>query len=178
MKQLSNSTEGYTLHRWYNGTTDVRNRIFKLIVDLLIKRDTLSRNGFRQLDIPISIRNVIFAQCFRSCHPQFLSALKMEPMTLAISPCFPEKIRDLLISLKANNQLGTFLENETCDSKFEIEFTSRHEGKIYCGLSSFDLKFSDSSVLVSQLNHFSSCLTTAANYGSSQNLHHFSCSSV
>lgn len=82
--------------------------------------------------------------------------MQMEAQTLAVTPFPPDAVRKLLVSLKANNQLGSFLETEKHDSKFEIEFTNRYEGKIYCGLSSFDLKFSDSSALVSQSNCHSS----------------------
>jgi hypothetical protein len=62
--------------------------------------------------------------------------------------------KQLLISLKLNNQLQTILENESCNSGFEIEFTSLTEGKIYCGSTVFNLKFSESADLVSHYDYF------------------------
>ena len=56
-----------------------------------------------------------------------------------------------LLSLKLSSQLQCLLESaDTDDHNLEIEFTSLTEGRIYCGTSVFDLKYSDSSVLVSK----------------------------
>jgi hypothetical protein len=57
--------------------------------------------------------------------------------------------KKLLISLKLSNQLQTILEDESCNSAFEIEFTSLTDGKIYCGSTVFNLKISESADLVS-----------------------------
>ena len=58
-----------------------------------------------------------------------------------------------LLSLKLSSQLQCLLESaDTDDHNLEIEFTSLTEGRIYCGTSVFDLKYSDSSVLVSILD--------------------------
>ena len=73
----------------------------------------------------------------------------MECSHYNLLPLGEDQDKKLLISLKLNNQLQTVLENESCDSGFEIEFTSLTDGKIYCGSAVFDLKFSESAGLVS-----------------------------
>lgn len=69
--------------------------------------------------------------------------------SFSLNPCPNIDGNGLLVSLKLNSQLQSLLENDANDSSLEIEFTSLTSGKIYCGSAVFDLKFSDSTVLVS-----------------------------
>jgi hypothetical protein len=66
-----------------------------------------------------------------------------------LKPLGENQEKQLLISLKLNNQLQTILEDESCNCSFEIEFTSLTDGKIYCGSTVFNLKISESADLVS-----------------------------
>ena len=65
---------------------------------------------------------------------------------------YPEsgcEAKNVLISLKLNNQLQSLLESDGGTSNLEIEFVSLTEAKIYSGSSVFSLKFSESVSLVS-----------------------------
>lgn len=65
---------------------------------------------------------------------------------------YPEsgcEAKDVLISLKLNNQLQSLLESDGGTSNLEIEFMSLTDAKIYSGSSVFSLKFSESISLVS-----------------------------